>query len=81
MTMEKKVTFNVFKASGHTMGTWKGAPIKAKAPQPTKGEVYQVTEDELQNNEEPMLPVILDDIDKKPSTDDSGPEILMPTTL
>lgn len=78
--MKKEVTFHVLKG-GHSMGRWKGAPVKA--PAKSKGEVYQVTEEEVQTNEEePMMPVILDDPKtdtKKPSTDDNGPEILMPT--
>ncbi len=56
------------------MGRWRGAPVKS-----TKTEAHQTIEN---NEEEPMLPVILDDPKtdtKKPSADDNGPEILMPT--
>lgn len=80
--MKKEVTFNVFKACGHTMGTWKGDPVNA--PAKTKGEVYEVNDEEIQTNEEePMLPPVLgDDTDKKKVvTDDNGPEILMPTSI
>lgn len=76
--MKKEVTFHVLKG-GHSMGRWKGDPVKAKAKKTV------TDEEEVQTNEEePMMPVILDDPKtdtKKPSTDDNGPEILMPTSI
>ena len=74
--MERKVTFNVFKGGGHTFGTWKGDPISAKSK----------TEDlQQETNEEPMLPIILEDPKnpdkKKPSDEGENEDILMPPSL
>lgn len=68
--MSKELTFHVLKG-GHTFGKWYGDPIPAK-----QREVCQV-------NEEPMLPVILDDPnpDKKKPVTDENEDILMPPTL
>lgn len=60
MTMKKEPTFHVLKG-GHSIGTWKGDPVKA--PAKSKGEVYQVTEEEVQTNEEePLMPPVLTDV-------------------
>jgi hypothetical protein len=74
--MKSEAKLQILKAGGHTYGTWKGKPIK-----PTQSEAHQT----IENNEEaPMLPILLDDPKtdpKKPSADDNGPEILMPTSI
>lgn len=74
--MKSEAKLQILKAGGHTYGTWKAKPIK-----PVQSEAHQRIEN---NEEEPMLPVILDDPmtdTKKPSADDNGPEILMPTSI
>lgn len=75
MTMKKEPKLQILKAGGHTMGTWKGKPIK-----PVQSEAHQTIEN---NEEEPMLPVILDepetDTKKKPSHEGANEDILMPT--
>jgi hypothetical protein len=74
--MKSEAKLQILKAGGHTYGTWKGKPIK-----PTQSEAHQTIEN---NEEEPMLPVILDDPapdTKKKPTCTENEDVLMPPML
>ena len=81
--MKKEVTFHVLKG-GHSMGRWKGDPVKAKAKK-------TVTDEEIQNNEEePLMPPVLTDVTpdvagsvtaKKKTEADEDEDKLMPIII
>ena len=74
--MKKAPQLQILKGGGHTMGTWKGAPVKAN-----KGKAPRTIEN---NEEEPMLPILLDDPapdTKKKATGTENEDILMPTSI
>lgn len=75
--MKSEAKLQILRAGGHTMGTWRGKPVKV-----TQTEAHQTI---ANNEEEPMLPVILDDLapdtKKKPSPEGANEDILMPPSL
>ena len=74
--MKKAPQLQILKGGGHTMGTWKGAPVKA-----TEGKAPRTI---ANNEEEPMLPILLDDPapdTKKKATGTENEDILMPTSI
>ena len=75
--MKSESKLQILKAGGHTYGTWKGKAIK-----PAQSEAHQTIENN--EEEEPMMPVLLDDPKtdtKKKPTGTENEDVLMPPML
>lgn len=75
--MKSESKLQILKAGGHTYGTWKGKAIK-----PAQSEAHQTIENN--EEEEPMMPVLLDDPEpdtKKLPTGTDDEDKLLPIIL